>query len=1098
MGCSPSKDNNVGTLGPFRKSRMLPLTPPESCKPPTGGEKGNLTMTTDLIVKDRTIPAQSQVTHKETPRAPQKKKSVTDLSLEAVNMDKLHSYGLDDNTVCQGKERNNDKLDAPEKKSVKKTKKIGKGAKVPKKKDKCKILLDNKVDFPEPLITAHQEAYAFLNPSINKYDVLLGLLEQATETRLSMRPMVAFMVLRYEEIIHGLEEIAAAGEKVLKDNGGNLAWTSQMKNLSPSSSLKSDPKDIEPPPDLLQQLLQYTTQRMKNVSQTVGGLGDAALEETVEYFDSLSELLQEKLKAKRAAEARLMQLLTCIELASLRKPGSEDCVLFSEDSGIGAESESLAGSERHRRRESSESTQTNRATPVSHTENNSSTQDGSEPNLSIQKSPSVSLTSLNSLGSFCAVTYDGTQRNSLFSSVSFDDGDEDENNNEEDEGMQNVHVRFRNRSNSSPIQSRQQPCRQPSKRIKNPENIEMTLKMKNAISRKIQFVPGHNTNGKSKLVGSPKTSKNQWKDDKDQSPQRPQTATPDRKARVKKKVAGQQRSQSAESLRSRGEDPTLLELERTQKDLNQRLRNLYECDAGVNVRTVKTKQNQGRSLAYSTAMNSKQPSSKKQSNIQPPNIKADLTKRTNKKQGVLNVVDNETQKAKSTTQGPVKATPPHSPPPTGPYRGRSSVKKLIDTFSQGIEEHESPKNLGPLKGVRKCGVPVLPGIGNMEAVLSTGLTSCRPDNTLFAKTNDLDSCSLPPPSLEVLMDNSFESLQGLSTGGANDGTTKLGKSLLKRTVASQKLRSSLESVTVLPSKGSLPQASKAVSVARCIQLESSAASKFSQPDVQSEDDPLCHKTRKVIHIKNTSDSQTELRHSLPSGQKQCEDIEDGSNLSRSGENAAVSTESLSSAFSGQSPFTQPKSKSRLLPSTPTKPTSVHQNISSPNFKRQPTPPTSSSPALRRKPTTPPAAQRRLPSPPFTKQSTQTVYPLKTPCPPASPKVQRQSTEKSSDDSSSVRVTGNACSVFCPISPSLFEAQSRSIPCPTQAWTSAGVSYAPCPPGSQSRFPVSVQGPRPFLRRSHSDRRPSLNLHRRSPCLTLAETFGSEPAIFSHE
>uniref|UniRef100_A0AAV2JFD3 Uncharacterized protein n=1 Tax=Knipowitschia caucasica TaxID=637954 RepID=A0AAV2JFD3_KNICA len=40
-----------------------------------------------------------------------------------------------------------------------------------------------------------------------------------------------------------------------------------MKNLS-SSAAKCGPADGEPPPDLLQQLLQYTTQRMRNVSHS--------------------------------------------------------------------------------------------------------------------------------------------------------------------------------------------------------------------------------------------------------------------------------------------------------------------------------------------------------------------------------------------------------------------------------------------------------------------------------------------------------------------------------------------------------------------------------------------------------------------------------------------------------------------------------------------------------------------------------------------------------------------------------------------------------------------------------------------------------------
>uniref|UniRef100_A0A4W6F9K2 Photoreceptor cilium actin regulator n=1 Tax=Lates calcarifer TaxID=8187 RepID=A0A4W6F9K2_LATCA len=876
MGCSPSKGNNFGTLGPTRKSRMLPPAPQES-------------------------PRQSQFEDRE-------------------------------NHNSTRKEKTSDKQDVTEKKPGRKPKKNIRGAKILKKKDKDKLSAEQKVDFPEPLVKAHQAAYAFLNPSINKYDVLLGLLEQAAQTQVSVQPMVAFMALRYEEIIQGLEEIADEGEKVLKENGEHLACLALLI-LSPHQIC-------------LQQLLQYTTQRMRNVGQTVGGIGDSALEEAAEYFASVSELLEEKLKVKRAVETRLMQLLSRIEMASLRKPGPEDCALFSEDSGIGAESESLAGSERRHRRESWESTGTNRTTPVSpmgYTSTNFRKGVSRQKFLS-QISPSVSLTSLNSLGSTCTIMAND-QRDSLLGSVSLDDGEEEDNDDDEEEEMGETQVRFRKRSNSSPVNREQHPRRLPPKRIENPQNVEMTLKMKNAISGRIQFIPSQNPSAKTKVAVVKKTP-----------------------------VSREQRSRSAESLRSKGEDHTLLELERTQKDLNQRLQRMSKSKAAVNTRTAPSKQNQGNSPAQSSS--------------------------------------NKSQKI---SKGPVKATPPPSPPSSprpssGLHRGRNSVRKLIDTFSQGIEELDSPKVLGPLKGVRKCGVPVLPGLGNMEAVLSAGITSCRSESISSEKTDDLDLDSLPPPPLEVLMDNSFEGAQSLSTSVADDGATKVGKSpVLKRTVVSQRLRASVQSVTVLPSKGGLPQASKVISLARADQQHTSTPSKVIQPDAQLEADPH-------------------------------------------------------------------------------------------NFKRQPTPPSSASPPVSRKLPTP-AAERRLPSPPVAKQNilssnSTSSYPFKAPSPPASPKVQRWSRENSSEDSSSTRMTNNARSVFCPASPSLFEAQPFSVPRPPQAWTSTGMSFLSRPLGSRARFPVSVQGPRPFIRRSHSDRRPSLSLPPRSPGISVAETCGSEPAICS--
>ncbi|XP_029350158.1 photoreceptor cilium actin regulator [Echeneis naucrates] len=1024
-------------------------------------------------------------------------------------MDKLANQAKENNIVSQRKEKISDKEDVSEKKPVKKQKKNIRAGKVPKKKEKDKST-EQKVDFPEPLVKAHQATYAFLNPSINKYDILLGLLEQATQTQVSVTPMVAFLALRYQEIIQGLEEMADEGEKVLRENGEHLAWPSQLKNLSSSSPLKSGSVNAEPPPDLLQQLLQYTTQRMRNVSQTVGGIGDSALEEAVEYFASVSQLLGVKLKAKRAVENRLSQLLCRIEMASLRKPGPEDSALFSEDSGIGAESESLAGSERRHRRESCESSGTNRTTPVSPMGSMNIRQGVSRQKLLSQISPSVSLTSLNSLGSTCTIMAND-QRDSLLGSVSLDDGEEDDNDDYEeiDRGM---FVGFRKQSDSSPA-DHEHPRRLPPKRIENPQNVEMTLKMKNAISGRIQFVQSQNTSAKTKVAGSPKNSRRQWADEEHRSPKRPQTAAaPVQKAVAKKTpVAREQRSRSAESLRSKGEDPTLLELERTQKDLGHRLQRMSKSKAGVNTRTIPSKQTQGSSPAQSPAINCKHSSLQ---NSQLRKYDADLTRHNNKKQERSSDVEDDKQKDKKTSKGPVKATPPPSPPSSprpssGLRRGRNSVKKLIDTFSQGIDELDSPKVLGPLKGVKKCGVPVLPGLGNMEAVLSTGLTICRPEPITSEKTDDLDLDSLPPPPLEVLMDNSFEGAHSHSSGVTVDGAGKVGKSpVLKRTVASHRLRASVQSV--LPSKGGFPQASKVVSLPRPDQQNALAPSKVNQPVSQLEADPrkekdsLNNEVKKIIHLlhsgSNTDRLSTNVEVSLPARQEESTNFEN--DLSVPEPNTEVSTLPPFSAITSQPPATTPKSRGRMLPSTPSTPNSLHRRLPSPhNVRKPPSPPSSASPPVNRKLTTPPAVQRRLPSPPVAKlniltSNSASSYPFKAPSPPASPKIQRWSRESGSEDSSSARMLNNARSVFCPASRSLFEAQPCSVPRPPEAWTATGVSFLSRPFGSRGTFPVSVQGPRPFVRRSHSDRRPSLNLLSRSPGISVAESCGSEPAICS--
>ncbi|KAK0133313.1 hypothetical protein N1851_031174 [Merluccius polli] len=522
MGCSPSKGNNFGTNSSFRRARiLLPGTEDVSPREFVSEETRDFSGSADGDTKERnsTGPAQSPQT--EPLSTPQKRRTfVSDSPQEAVLLDISGSQVTSNTPGAQGKQKPVEK-DTVDKRLAKKPKKISRGVKPVKKKEKEKkaILLEQKVDFPEPLVKAHQAAYGFLNPSITKYDVLLGLLEQATQTQVSVQPMVAFMLLRYEEINRGLEAMAYEGEKLLKENGEHLAWPSPMKN--PSSPLKPGSADIDPPPDLLQQLLQYTTQRMRNVCQTVGEIEDSALEEAVEYFASLSELLEEKLQVKRATDARLMQLLTRIETASLRKPGPEDSALFSEDSGIGAESESLAGSERRLRRESCESTGTNITTSSSPMGCNTTTRHwSSSRKLASKNSLSGSLTSIDSTCTIMAKELNDTE--SILGSASLDDAEEDDIDNDVDD----KDMVDRRRANSSPIDPSQRPRRLPPKRIENPRNVEMTLKMKDAISGRIQFVPSHHAISKTKITGSPKNSRQQWtEEDEERSRKRPQTAS---------------------------------------------------------------------------------------------------------------------------------------------------------------------------------------------------------------------------------------------------------------------------------------------------------------------------------------------------------------------------------------------------------------------------------------------------------------------------------------------------------------------------------------------------------------------------------------------
>ncbi|XP_029985252.1 uncharacterized protein LOC115415754 [Sphaeramia orbicularis] len=219
------------------------------------------------------------------------------------------------------------------------------------RKQRKSSIIKTKVDFPPQMVRAHQAAYTFLNPSISKFETLLGLLDQAAQTQLSLQPMMSALVLRFEEINQALEEMAEEGELMLKEHGDYMVLPSGMigpKFMAIKANTEtSGPPD--PPPDLLQQLLQHSTEKMRHVGTSFQVLGDNTLEDAVEYFTSLAKLLVGKMRDKQVAEQRIVQVLARVEQATTRKSNPEDSALHSEDSGIGGENESLTGSERHRR-----------------------------------------------------------------------------------------------------------------------------------------------------------------------------------------------------------------------------------------------------------------------------------------------------------------------------------------------------------------------------------------------------------------------------------------------------------------------------------------------------------------------------------------------------------------------------------------------------------------------------------------------------------------------------------------------------------------------------------------------------------------------------
>ncbi|XP_067310581.1 photoreceptor cilium actin regulator [Pseudorasbora parva] len=1101
MGCSPSRGNSLlGAQGAFRRGRtLLPLThesPGESLSDDgsSGGSCGGDTDRNNSAVRNNTSSTSLG-----------RKLSTAEPETDGAASAKLGTQEININILPQGKERQEEKREACEKKGAKKSKKGQKGVKLNKKKEKERKN-EEKVDFPEALVKAHQAAYAYLNPSITKYEDLLGLLDHAAQTQISLQPMVAFMVLRYEEINKGLQEIVEEGEMLLKGSGEHLAWPCEKKNPSPKLAKRGTSSTCsEPPPDLLQQLLQYTVQKMRQVGQSVCGIGDTALEEAVDYFSSITEILDEKLRTKRASESRLMRLLSRIEAASQKKPGPEDSALFSEDSGLGAESESLAGSDRQRqRRESCESTGTLHATsssPCGFTPVHQGSYRGR-----LLKTMSKS-SSLNSIDSICTITAkEQRDTESLLGSVSLDEGDGDDVENGSEE--ENCNDKRRKQSDSF-ISDHRQPCRLPARRIENPQNIEMTLKLKDAISGRIRFLPSQGPGVKVKQMDSPKSSSHQWTEDGDKGSKRPQTAT---SKPSKKKTTVTKRSRSADSLRNKAEDPTLTELERTQKELNQRLEKMTKVKCEGNTKPGLSKKIQQPQTISSVASDRQRSLNR---NIFSP---SNQRKSCNAKVEQVSATDEIEEKKKKDKDkkkekdkkalaviGPVKVIPTPSPPPSprqssGLYRERNSVKKLIDTFSQGLEESKQIPDSAKMLGVRKCGVPIIPGLSpsGTLAFNETCLLGCRGDSQCSERTEDLDIDNLPPPPLEVLMDNSFENAQGKDTG---ESVTSRGRSTLtKRTAMSQRLRASLQSVTVLPSRGNLCKGSVSMSPIRSTHQETRGVLKgvlhdsSHETDTESEEAASLYKqARKIIHLRHSSDSPTEKL--AEQGHRQISSCQGDVEVSQK-ENRINETQVPNSACRSQTPATPPVSRSRMLPSTPL----LHRRLPSPPvLKSQLSSSTSSPSVVRKLPTPPSAGQRTQPSTPSSRQDqtlmTGVTYPFKAPSPPASPKVQRLSRENSGEDSS--RVFSNARSVFCPVSSSLFEAQPVPIPKPPQAWASTGSSVLPRPWGERGRLPVSARGPQPFIRRSQSDRRPSLSLPPRVPVISVAETCGSEPAISTH-
>ncbi|KAG8548727.1 hypothetical protein GDO81_024420 [Engystomops pustulosus] len=709
-----------------------------------------------------------------------------------------------------------------------KSQRVGKHSRRAKTSQADFLDIEKKVDFPDELVKAHQDAYAFLNPNLSKYEAVISMANQATQTHLIMQQMISFMALRFDDINLCLDEIAEDGEKLLKTVGRNLTWPLGKGNPAEQ-------------PDLLQQLLQYTINKMQSLNGTVSSVTTNALQDACSLFQSAVDKFQDKLKQKERRDERLLKMIKSLEdlAAGSTQHRANDATLYSEDSGIGGDSESLRGyisPDKMGRKSSinswgqvslatSEVVTTQQASTnkdkmadlnlisnssFTQRENTNNSTGERKNNSGISKQASMSSTpSMSSLGTTATLEEDST-----LDPESEESSSSDESCDESDD----------NKSLSSQITLTQRPLTSPAgmgpykhspKWLENPENEEMTLKMKEAISEKIKFVPG-------------KSISNVWtREEVNTDIVRPSTADGSNR-----RTSKHRRSRSAESLRSHAEDPTLLELQRTQKELSKKLEQLYSSTESKDT----TQNTNSKSFSHAAPITSSNNSATnklkacldKSFNILPSqdkvairkfdtNIAKDTSSKSKTKVSgtLLNPQDNKaTEKCILAEQKPenLNASP------------RQSVRRLIQTFSPVDDNRKttSVKTLGPLRCVRKYGVPVLPPtipvykglqpLDNKSHVFPTGeetttdpnactitaglLVSSTPYDPATTNTEceveDLDY--LPPPPLEILMDDSFNLLS------ANEQMKDTSFTCYMKSPLSQKMKTSINIQNVLPSK----------------------------------------------------------------------------------------------------------------------------------------------------------------------------------------------------------------------------------------------------------------------------------------------------------
>ncbi|XP_012507871.1 PREDICTED: uncharacterized protein C2orf71-like, partial [Propithecus coquereli] len=631
------------------------------------------------------------------------------------------------------------------------------------------------------------------------------------------------------------------------------------------------------------------------------------------------------------------------------------------------------------------------------------------------------------------------------------------------------------RPKSSPA-DQESPLQPRPRRLRSPQAQEMILKMKEAISERIKFVP----------VPSGYQDWAEEEEGRSVVPPRPSTVSGSRWAPER-----QRRSLSESCIQNQVGDSTLQELRRVQRDLSQRLEVFYALGAkGQGQSQDQILQPRAAALwpsnckvGPSSTTSKLRASLTKNFSILPSQHKSILQKCSPHSEGEQPWLGKE--KLPNATPSDEDNEAPRAKDRDCPPR--TSVKKLIETFSptESVRTLGDSKNSGSSPGLKRWGVPIMPprfpiyrglaplypkpqispALGREPFKVGTGWRPLAPifppvPTTEAPKSADInrevegDPEHLPPPPLEVLMDKSFTSLEfpesSKSAESSPEGTPVPGQGgagPARRTWASPKLRASMSPVDLLPNKSNTnlarphstgPGSSKSGCDPRKLALDPNHPPATSQNPEGEDGAPSQAQAEKATSLHKQPRKAMPWHHSShTSGQNRTSDPSPArpTRGPRSPEAARQSRERSPPTARKASP-----TRAHWVPQADKRPPSLHSShrpaqSSPPTVQGSPSPPLSSgapsppvSPRVLSPPTTKnrtsPPRQHKASSPPTQRPEASSPSSVPSLSPPVSPSQEHKETRDSEDSQGdTAKVSGNTCSIFCPAASAPFEAKS---------------------------------------------------------------------------